>query len=299
MVRRKTWSDVEVSAYLDGELDAVTREAFEAALAQDQALRRRVDDLRDVVGLMQAAPLREPPRNYLLTPGMVAEKTPPPANRRRTPLLLLRLATSAVAAAFVVTAGLGMINRGIGPAMMTQRDAANIFEAVTPGESEPAAEEPEMAVLAEPLEEKAEKPPSPEDKAAFEATPDQGTEVSAMGSGSGDDGDAVAEKTVVGEAPAAAEKIGEAAKEAPGDGIPGGGPQPEISLATDETVEVTPTPAPTPEPIIEKVVEERGTDAPIPRVAPHPTFPPLWLPVTLGVVALILTVVTIWMSRKR
>ena len=100
-----TWRDVDVSAYVDGELDPAKQVAFEAALAQNHLLRQKVKEMREVVVLIKAAPLREPPRNYLLTPAMVATKAPQrrAVQRPGISLLFMRLATSLAAVAFVVT----------------------------------------------------------------------------------------------------------------------------------------------------------------------------------------------------
>ena len=119
------WSDVDISAYVDGQLDPAALSMFEAALAKDQTLRRRVDAMHEVVTLVRAVPLREPPRNYLLTPAMVAAKPVKRPAPRRPSLLMMRLATSLAAVAFVVTAGLNLVNQGISPrAMVMQSDEA-------------------------------------------------------------------------------------------------------------------------------------------------------------------------------
>lgn len=119
-----TWRDVDVSAYVDGELDPTAHAAFEAALDHDRALLQKVAEMREVVALVKAIPLREPPRNYLITPSMVAEKTPQRAQRRPVSLLFMRLATSLAAVAFVVTAGLTYMQRGVTPMLMTQAPKA-------------------------------------------------------------------------------------------------------------------------------------------------------------------------------
>ena len=296
MVRQKTWSDVDVSAYLDGELDAATRETFEAAMVRDQALRRQVDDLREVISLMRVAPLREPPRNYLLTPGMVAETSSQPAKRRRTPLLLMRLATSAAAAAFVVTVGLGVVSRGGSPAMVTQQDFEYSIDAATVGEAEKAVEEPMMVEMAAPMEENAEKAMEPKQETAIAPLSDQPQPSGAMGQGIGGGGqDESTEQRVIETKPVGEEMVEDAAKEAPEDGGSEGGVQPEaLSLAAVEPTVVTPTVTLEPEPVLYDAVE-RGSDATVQRAV----FPPPWLPGVLGVVTLILVGVTIWMSRKQ
>jgi anti-sigma factor RsiW len=134
-----TWRDVDISAYVDGELDPAAQAAFEVALAQDHALRQKVDEMREVVTLVRAIPLREPPRNYLLTPSMVTEKSvteksvteksanekpPRRVQRRSTPLIFMRLATSLAAVAFVVASGLTYVQHGIAPTMMSEAPQA-------------------------------------------------------------------------------------------------------------------------------------------------------------------------------
>lgn len=108
----KTWTDVQLSAYLDAQLPEAERAALEADLARDTTLQEQVAALQHTVALMQALPLREPPRNYLLTPAMVADPTPPqPARARRRsllPLWLMRVATVVSAAAFVLAVGLNL-----------------------------------------------------------------------------------------------------------------------------------------------------------------------------------------------
>ncbi len=140
---RKTWSTVDVSAYLDGELAPEVQVAFETTVSQDPDLQHRVAEMRQVVALMRAVPLRESPRNYLLTPAMVTEaESKPRAQRRRLPLLMMRIATSAAAAAFVVAFGLTLMQRGITPAMLTQSQGAP--EAAIMLEKEAAGDEIEM-----------------------------------------------------------------------------------------------------------------------------------------------------------
>jgi len=139
------WRDIDISAYVDGELEPAKQVAFETALAQNRALQQKVKEMREVVALMRAIPLREPPRNYLLTPSMVAEKsaaekTSQRTQRRSTPLLFMRLATSLAAVAFMVTAGLTYMQRGISPTMVLQAPKA--------AQEMPAMEAPQAVVVA-------------------------------------------------------------------------------------------------------------------------------------------------------
>ena len=125
---RRTWSTTEISAYLDGRLASQDRVVFEAQIAQDPALQQRVEKMRDVVAMVQSLPLRQPPRNYLLTPSMVADSKPSP-KQRRLPLLMMRMATSLVALAFVVTFSLTLLQRGMTPSMA--RPASPVQEIAT------------------------------------------------------------------------------------------------------------------------------------------------------------------------
>ncbi len=68
---RKKWREATLNEYVDGRLPEPQRRALEAQLAHDPALRAEVTALRQTVSTLRAVPLREPPRNYLLTPGMV------------------------------------------------------------------------------------------------------------------------------------------------------------------------------------------------------------------------------------
>lgn len=98
------WKDVELSAYLDGQLPEARRIALEQALAHDAALRARLDALRHTVTLLRASPLHDVPRNFLLTPSMVAEPRRAQLARRWYPFT--RLATALTAIALVITLGL-------------------------------------------------------------------------------------------------------------------------------------------------------------------------------------------------
>jgi len=170
---RKTWSTVDISAYLDGKLTPEVQVAFETTVSQDPDLQHRVAEMRQVVTLMRSVPLQEPPRNYLLTTEMVSESKPR-TQRRRLPLLMMRVATSVAAAAFVVTSGLTLMQRGITPAMITQSRGAP--EAAMLLEKEATGDEMEMLVApmaqAVPAEEPAESeaPAAPEVEKAVERT---------------------------------------------------------------------------------------------------------------------------------
>ncbi len=111
------WREADLMDYLDGRLSPEKRAALQADIIRDPALRLEVKQLEQTVAFTRAVPLREAPRNYLLTPAMVAgperTKSQPArstigAQRRPLSLLLLRLTTAVMAVAFVVTVGLNL-----------------------------------------------------------------------------------------------------------------------------------------------------------------------------------------------
>lgn len=108
---RESWNDTELSAYLDGQLAPRQKAKLAAALTRDAALQRRLDALRRTVALLQTYPLRESPRNYLLTPALVRD--PQRQIRRRPTLLWLRMATALSTAAFVIVVGLQLASGGM------------------------------------------------------------------------------------------------------------------------------------------------------------------------------------------
>jgi len=80
----RLWTEEQLSAYLDQRLSPVEQRALEADLAHDAELQRRVALLRQTIALLQAAPLREPPRNYRLTENRNFTQEPGPVFNRST-----------------------------------------------------------------------------------------------------------------------------------------------------------------------------------------------------------------------
>ncbi len=118
------WNEEEITDYIDGNLSPQERHALESDMARSADLRRRVESTQQVVALMREAPLREAPRNYLLTPAMVKEKAPAPARKRRRPaLFFMRMATSIMAMAFVLTVLLNLLTGSTVPTMTTEPPA--------------------------------------------------------------------------------------------------------------------------------------------------------------------------------
>jgi|GEM_PF-553670 len=146
---RESWNDTELSAYLDGQLAPRQKARLAAALTRDAALRRRLDELRQTIALLQTYPLRETPRNYLLTPALVRD--PQRQIRRRPTLLWLRMATALSTAAFVIVVGLQLVGGGgVGSLPPTAQKAMEMPEAAVEMPTEaPVAMEAESLGLEE------------------------------------------------------------------------------------------------------------------------------------------------------
>lgn len=195
-MRQRAPNAVEISAYVDGTLSPRDVTAFESRMAEDAALRQRVDETRQVVAMMRAMPMRETPRNYLITPSMVTQARPSPAPRR-APLFAMRLATSLVALAFVVTSGLTLLQSGMTPRMamapseapqeaLVEEFAASTVEveAEVAALEAPAPAEDEMTLKAAEAEATplAQGTLTPEEALALEPMPAEG-EAAGMGGG--------------------------------------------------------------------------------------------------------------------
>jgi len=308
-----TWREVDISAYVDGALEPTQQAAFETALAQDRALQQKVREMREVVALVRALPLREPPRNYLLTPSMVAEKSAAEKSaqrpqRRPTPLLFMRLATSLAAVAFVVTAGLTYMQRGISPTMVMQAPKA--------AEEMPAMEAPQAVVVATVEVSKEVEIMQASQPAAMSAATATVEEVARA--------EKVVESEAVVEAPAPAplaatpqpEMAGAAAADATTNAqeLEEAAPQEEMlaleaapgteAQVVDETARVVEDSTGTPSDAGEREGMAYDTTEPTAdqygqvAVASTPT-PSWWLPAILGAVTLLLAGITYWVSRRR
>lgn len=84
--------DEWLSASIDGALSPREQARLEAQLAQDAALRARLESLRRTVALVRGLPSVPAPRNFLLTPAMVRQ--PAPVARRLAPALTFATAIS-------------------------------------------------------------------------------------------------------------------------------------------------------------------------------------------------------------
>ncbi len=318
---KRTWKDTDLSAYVDGELDPETTQALEAHLSEDPALQRRLDAFTEVSNLVRAVPMREPPRNYLLTEAMVAEPEPEAQARRvglRLPLWAMRLATSLTAAAFVVTLSFSLFQQGLSPSAMMesadsqpQREMMRLESEATPTVEIQALQVEESAPVEEPVEEEevaAEILPTPTPQATLTAKEEMALKempAAPEGGGQGVGGGS--------EPPTAAEALPEdASAESPQDeadeeaeveaadvAIPSPTPeagQPEI--ATEEAPDVNVTP--------EAFIGEESEEFVPPPLPPVETPDRLlgpnrwrWLAAATGALTAILGGLTIWMSRRR
>jgi len=98
----KNFRDIEnLSAYLDGQLNASDAARLEARLKTDPELDSVLSDLRAARGILRKLPARKAPRNFTLTRQMVGLKPPLP---RTYPLFRLATVFAAVLFFFSFTA---------------------------------------------------------------------------------------------------------------------------------------------------------------------------------------------------
>ncbi len=292
---QKRWSTTEISAYLDGALTPRDQTALDTQLRQDPALRRRVEEMQEVVALVRAVPLRQSPRNYLLSPAMVSEPKPQP-KAQRTPLLLMRLATSLVALAFVVTFGLNVLQnsdflRGARSPMTAQFDAQPEEEAVAIQSYDTIAEDETAMVI---TEMQAPEPMATQDvEAAVElAAPPlseelaervEAGEVLGMG-GPIEEDEAVGPENRLAES---SEEVALAAIETEEESAV------ERELTHPELPEESPPPA---EGMLTETTEEESPSAQALKHGRTPTS--VWITVGLGLATAALAAITIWLSRR-
>ena len=141
----QTRDDVSLSAYIDGELSPQERTRLEARLASDPALQAQLDELRRTVALLHEMPPVDAPRNFMLTPAMVA----PPRPKRATPRWLapaLSFATASSALLCAVIMATTMLAGGMTlgttaesePASLAMPEAAPAEPALVGGANESA-----------------------------------------------------------------------------------------------------------------------------------------------------------------
>ena len=113
MIGHRKWRDVEISAYLDGELNAQAQHALEEDLAKDPELRQRIAAMRQVVTLVRTMPLHEPRRNYLLSPQPTRRQTQPQRRGIRRAALAFRALAILMAMAFIASVGWQALPRAV------------------------------------------------------------------------------------------------------------------------------------------------------------------------------------------
>ncbi len=285
--QQKRWGE-QLSAYLDGELTPAEARALKAEVDEQSHLRQELEEMRMTREVMRAVPLQTPPRNYLLTPSMVAAKKPsqaPALRSRRMPLLLLRLATSLTAIAFVITVGLGYIQNPARPATdlareMPQPEAASIERVESTAPVEMEAEE-ETFGATQSVTPAPEATLSPQEEMALSEVPDKSEE--GMGGGAAPMPEATA-ITAIEEADT---------EEANGDIAIASEDATEETEAEEEIVpqddDVLPISPDEPEVAAPETPEDRGQ---------RDAFPPKGLSAVLGVLTLILAAITFWFSRQ-
>ncbi len=133
------WSDGDLSAYVDGQLTEERRTMLEQDLQHDTALRSRLEALRQTVLLVRSAPLADVPRNFLLTPSMVAAPAKPHQRLAQRWYPVTRLATALTTLALVLVLGLQSLTPMAAPIPMDK--SGGQVAMVPQGTTEPTAED--------------------------------------------------------------------------------------------------------------------------------------------------------------
>ena len=152
-----------LSAYVDDQLSARERSAFEARLADDRDLRLALKALRQDKLLLRKLPALRAPRNFTLTRAQAAAIRPArrPGIWAGLPFNAMRLATGLASLAFATLLGLDLMRynafvaREAEPAFLTTAGDAVAHPEAENADASPAGTEtgPEIAALAnEPAE---------------------------------------------------------------------------------------------------------------------------------------------------
>lgn len=104
---RKRSDDELISAFIDGQLDDNSRQAFEARIGTEPALRRRVDATRQLIALARETPQIAVPHNFTLPREPQIRQSSATA-----PRLLWRVSSVLAAAVFVLAIGLDTLGLG-------------------------------------------------------------------------------------------------------------------------------------------------------------------------------------------
>jgi len=274
--------DEWLSAYIDGALSPREQARLEARLAQDAALRARLESLQRTVALVRGMPSVPAPRNFLLTPAMVRQTAP--VARRLAPALTFATAISGLLCVILlvgnlIAAGPSRLGAAAPAPMAAYEETPQMLE-TGPTEAKKAPPASETALPEEGLLSRAAtatEPPAPEMRAWSEGTP-----------------------SPIEAAPFPPDMGGVGGGAAPGP-PPGEPPEP------GEEVLPTPTPEMTPSEMARVAIAEgtppaitvaEPTPVPVPPEMPggKPLLPPTsWLPV--GGLALLTAVLAIFSLR--
>ncbi|BCX05737.1 MAG: anti-sigma factor [Candidatus Roseilinea sp.] len=148
--------DELISAYVDGRLNEAERAAFDARIAQDPALRRRVAVTRLLIREARALPALQPPRNFILPLDAGQKKAAPEPRRSAFSPWVFRLGSLAATALFVLLVTFELFRPApfasapaVAPAAAPAAPAAEMLpqrELPAPAPAEPAVEMAPMGV---------------------------------------------------------------------------------------------------------------------------------------------------------
>lgn len=115
-----------VTAYLDEALSGRARQQFEREMAQDEALRQEVDQLRLIKQNLRQLPQREVPRNFILDPAKYGRPARQPWVQAY-PVLRTATAMTAFFLLFAFAAGI-FTSRGLSEELATSAPAADVAQ---------------------------------------------------------------------------------------------------------------------------------------------------------------------------
>ena len=116
--RRRTRELEMLSAFLDDALSKTQRDKLEVRLEQEPELRLKLQNLQKTKIILGRLPRLTPPRDFMLTPDMVANRKP----ARRPLFTSMRMATALAALLLVVVLGSDLL---IGSGFLTNRFLAD------------------------------------------------------------------------------------------------------------------------------------------------------------------------------
>ncbi len=161
----------QLSAYIDGELDASAAERLERHMAECGRCSQEMEQLRATVAALQGLPAVQPPRSFTLSPERVALRPPAPV---ASPLAFgARIAAAGVAATLAIVlvvdlgdfGGDGVTQEATAPQMMRSEtndmelEAADDTDATDGALDAPAAEDDGATFMGDADTDQVEEPP--------------------------------------------------------------------------------------------------------------------------------------------